>query len=64
VTAQKRFQFQVSQDFSCTYEVEAETAEEAWSLLMDSDPTVECTDQVPGDITTTFDSAYAEELED
>lgn len=59
----KRFQFQVVQEFNCTYEVVAETAEEAWDLLMDNDSSVTSVDQSPGDITGTLADASVEEVQ-
>lgn len=55
------FQFQVTQEFNCTYEVEALTADEAWAILMDGEGDV--VDQIPGPITSTALTSYVEEIE-
>lgn len=55
------FQFQVTQEFNCTYEVEAISSDEAWDILMAGYG--ENVDQVPGPITSTMLTSYVEELE-
>lgn len=54
----RRYEFQVTQDFNCTYYVEAESPEEAWIELMNGQG--ECVDQSPGEIASTFNEAYYE----
>lgn len=55
------FQFQVIQEFNCTYEVEANSADEAWDILTNGYGDV--VDQVPGPITSTILTSYVEEVE-
>jgi len=55
------YQFQVIQEFNCTYEVEANTPDEAWDILMTGYGDV--VDQVPGPITSTIFTSYVEEID-
>lgn len=57
----KLYEFQVTQDFNCTYSVEADSPEEAWEELMDGNG--ECVDQSPGEIASTFEESYYETVE-
>jgi hypothetical protein len=55
-----RYQFQVVQEFHCTYSIEAESKEEAWETLINEGDAFDavCEDQIPGDITSSINEAY------
>lgn len=53
-----QYEFQVTQEFNCTYFVEADSPEEAWEELMQG--AGEVIDQSPGEIVSTFTTAYYE----
>lgn len=55
------FQFQVMQEFNCTYEVEANSADEAWEIL--NAGYGDNVDQQPGPITSTALTSYMEEID-
>lgn len=55
------YQFQVTQEFNCTYEVEAVSADEAWDIL--NAGYSDNVDQQPGPITSTILTSYVEEIE-
>lgn len=56
------YTIQTTQEFSVTYDVDADSPEEAWALLIDNDGAV-CVDQSPGPITGSFNDASIESEE-
>ena len=53
------YNIQTEQSFSVTYEVEADSPQEAWeTLLFGSINEAECVDQAPGEIIGDFDTSY------
>jgi hypothetical protein len=50
---------ETTQEFSVTYRVTADSPREAWDQLI-NETTAVCDDQVPGEITGTFDDASIE----
>jgi hypothetical protein len=57
-----RYSIQTGQLFLVTYIVEADTPEEAWSILVSDEGGAECDDQVPDAILGTFSESSIEEL--
>ena len=58
-----KYSIQTDQKFLVTYIVEADSKEQAFEILLDnSGDGVECEDQVPAEITGTFETSYVSEI--